>query len=132
MKTTTRAGHRVIVDGGNWYDDFNHDDNDGSCYDKGNHDDNRRKGGGSGGAEKEPAAAAEAAEVAAVAKARADNNQQSAVKTRTAAIAVGKRRQARGEKRWGQRGPRGGAWRRRRLRWRRWRWQRWPMGRGQR
>ncbi len=45
----------------------------------------------------EPAVAAEVAEVAAVAMARADNNQQREVKTVMAAIAVGKRRQARGE-----------------------------------
>ncbi len=44
----------------------------------------------------------------AVAKGRADNNQQRAVKTKTAAIAVGKRCQARGEKRRGGRGQRGG------------------------
>jgi hypothetical protein len=61
----------------------------------------------SGRGKTEPAAAAEAAkaaEVAAVATVRADNNQQRAVKTAAAAIAVGKRCQARGEKRWrGQR-----------------------------
>ena len=59
----------------------------------------------SGRGKTEPAAAAEAAkaaEVAAVATVRADNNQQRAVKTAAAAIAVGKRCQARGEKR-GQR-----------------------------
>jgi hypothetical protein len=58
------------------------------------------------------------AEAVAVAKARADNNQQRAVKTTTVAIAVGKRRQARGEKRRGRRGRRGGAWQRRQRRWR--------------
>ncbi len=40
----------------------------------------------------------------AVAKVRADNNQQRAVKTTTAVIAVGKRRQARGEKSGGRQG----------------------------
>ena len=43
-----------------------------------------------------------------MATARADNNQQGAAKTAAAAVAVGKRRQARGEKR--------GRWRRRRRR----------------
>ncbi len=76
---------------------------------------------------KELVAAAEAAEVATVAKVRADNNQKSAAKTVMAVIAVGKRRQARGEKRWRQRGWQRGPWRRRQ-----WRRQRWPMGRGQR
>jgi hypothetical protein len=51
MKTTTRAGHRIVVDDGDWYDNFDHEDDDGSCYDEDNHDDDRRKGGGSGGAE---------------------------------------------------------------------------------
>ena len=41
------------------------------------------------------AEAAKAAEAAAVATARADNNQQRAVKTAAAVITVGKRRQAR-------------------------------------
>ncbi len=50
MKTTTRAGHPVVVDDGDWYDDFDHDNNDGSCYDEDNHDDDRWKGGGSGNA----------------------------------------------------------------------------------
>ncbi len=45
-----RAGHRVVVNNGDWYNDFDHDNNDGSCYDKDNHDDDRRKGGGSGSA----------------------------------------------------------------------------------
>ena len=46
------------------------------------------------------AVAAEVADAAEVATAVADNNQQRAAKTVTAEIAVGKRRQARGEKRW--------------------------------
>ncbi len=50
-KTTTRAGHRIVVNDGDWYDDFDHDDDDGSYYDEDNHDDDRQKGGGSGGAE---------------------------------------------------------------------------------
>ncbi len=58
------------------------------------------------------------AEAAAEAKARADNNQQRAVKMTTAAIAVGKRCQAREEKRLGWRGQQRGAWRRRRRWWR--------------
>ena len=55
---------------------------------------------------------AKAAEAVAVATARADNNQQRAAKTAAAAIAVGKRCQARGEKQ---------GW---------WRWQRRGGGRG--
>jgi hypothetical protein len=51
MKTTTRAGHCVVVNDGDWYDNDDHDDNDGSCYDDDNHDDDLQKGGGSGGAE---------------------------------------------------------------------------------
>jgi hypothetical protein len=47
----------------------------------------------------ESEAAAEAAEAVAVAMARADINQQRAAKMVAAAIAVGKRHQARGEKR---------------------------------
>jgi hypothetical protein len=86
-----RAGHRVVVNDGNWYKDDDHNDDNGNCYNDDNHDDNHWKGVGS-----EPAAAA--AEAAAVATAGADNNQQSAVKMASAAIAVGKRRQARGEK----------------------------------
>jgi hypothetical protein len=58
----------------------------------------------------EPALAAEAAEAASVATTRADNNQQRAAKTATAAIAVGKRRQARGEKQRGRQGRRQGRW----------------------
>ena len=54
------------------------------------------------------AAAVEAAEATAVAMARAENNKQRAEKTVAAAITVGKRRQARGERWW---------WRR----WQRWR-----------
>jgi hypothetical protein len=45
MKTMTRAGHRVIVNNGDWYDDDNHDDNYGSCYNDDNHDDDRWNGG---------------------------------------------------------------------------------------
>ncbi len=44
------AGRASVVDDGDWYDDFDHDNNDSSCYDKDNHDDDRRKGGGSGSA----------------------------------------------------------------------------------
>ena len=97
-KTSTRAGHRVVVNDGNWYYDGDHDDD---IYNDDDHVDDLRKGDG----KTEPAAAAEAAEgaeaaeAAAVATAGADNNQQRALKTAAAAIAVGKRRQTRGEKR---------------------------------
>ena len=77
----------------------------------------------------EAAEAAEAAGAAAVATTRADKNQQRATKMAAAEIAVGKRRQAGGEKqgRWhGRRQQRG----RRRRRQGRWRWHRWPVGRG--
>ena len=120
----TRCGHRVVVNKGNWYYDNDRDDN---VYDKKDHvNDLQKKEDG----KTETAAAAEAAkaaEVAAVAMVRADNNQQRAAKTVVAAIAVGKRRQARGEK-WGW-------WRGRRQggggRWGQW-WQQCPVERGQR
>jgi hypothetical protein len=89
---TMQAGHCIIVNNGDWYENDNHDDNNGNCYNDDNHDNDRRKGVGS-----EPAAAA--AEAVALATAGADNNQQRAAKTAAAVIAVGKRRQARGEKR---------------------------------
>ena len=50
------------------------------------------------------AAAAEATEAVAVATARADNNQQRAEKMAAAVIEVGKRQQARGERRRWRRG----------------------------
>ena len=120
-KTSTRAGHRVVVNDGDWYYDKDHDDDvyDDDVYDDDDHVDDLRKGDG----KTEPAVAAEAAEGAkaaeatAVATARADNNQQRAAKMMVAAIAVGKRRQARGEKR--------GRWRQGRQG--RQRWQRWPV-----
>ncbi len=73
----------------------------------------------------------EAAEAVAVAKVRADINQQRAAKTTTAAIAVGKRRQARREKHQGRQGWRRGPLRRRRWPWR-WQWWQWQWARGQR
>ena len=48
-KITTRAGHRVVVGDGNWYNDDNHDDENGKCYEEKDHDDDRQKGGGGGG-----------------------------------------------------------------------------------
>ena len=120
-KTSTRARHCVVVDDGDWYYDDDHDNN---IYDNNDHVNDLWKGDG----KTEPAVAAEAAktaEAAAVAMARADINQQRAAKTAVAAIAVGKRRQARGEKR--------GRWRGGRRRqgwqgWQRWqRWQQWPV-----
>jgi hypothetical protein len=84
--------HPIVVNNGDWYDNDDHDDVNGNCYNNDNYDNNRRKGVGS-----EPAAAA--AEAVAVATAGADNNQQRAAKTAAVAIAVGKRCQARGEKR---------------------------------
>ena len=86
----TWAGHRVVVNDGDWYYDNDHNNN---VYNDDDHVDDLRKGDG----KTEPATAAEAAnaEAAAVAMARADNNQQRAVKTVAAAIKVGKRRQAR-------------------------------------
>ena len=108
----TRAGHCVVVDDGDWFDDGNHDDNIGNYCNDDNHDDNRRKEAAVAVLKTEPVAAAvadaaeaaEAAEAAAVATAGVDNNQQRAAKTVAAVIAVGKRRQARGEKWWwGQR-----------------------------
>ena len=96
----TWAGHCVVVNDGDWY----YDDNpDGDVYNNVDHVDDLQKGNG----KTDPAAAAEAAkaaEVVAVATARADNNQQRAAKTVVAAIAVGKRCQARGEKRRCRRG----------------------------
>jgi hypothetical protein len=84
-----RARHHVVVDNGDWYNNNDHEDNNGNCYDKDNHDNDHWKGVGS-------ELTMAAAEVAAVATAGADNNQQRAAKTAAAAIAVGKRRQARG------------------------------------
>ena len=124
-KTFTQAMHCVVVNNGDWYYDDNHNND---FYNDDDHVDDLRKGGG----KTKPAAAAEApkaAEAVAVATARADINQQRAVKLVAAVIAVGKRRKARGEKHWRSRRW-GGGWRRR-LQGRQ-RWQRWPVGRGQR
>ena len=88
-KTSTWAGHPVVVNDGKWYYDNNHNED---IYNKEDHVDDLRKGDG----KTEPAAVAEAVAVATVG---ADNNQQRAAKMTAAAIAVGKRRQARGEKR---------------------------------
>jgi hypothetical protein len=123
----TQAGHRVVVNDGNWYNDDDHDDN---VYDDNDHVGDLRKGDG----KTEPAAAAKAAkaaEAAAVATAKADNNQQRAAKTAATAIAVGKRRQARGEKRGRRR--RGGRrrWRPRLQRWQQWPVRRWGEARGE-
>ncbi len=68
------AGHRAVVDDGNWY--YN-DDHDGGICDNKNHVDDLRKGVAVAVLKTEPTAVAEAvkvAEVAAVATARADNN----------------------------------------------------------
>ena len=83
--------HHIVVNDGDWYYNEDHDDD---VYNDDNHVDDLWRGDG----KTEPAAVAEAAkaaEAAAVAMARADNNQQRAVKTVAAAIKVGKRRQAR-------------------------------------
>ena len=40
------AGHHIIVNGGNWYNGNDHDDNEGNCYHEDNYNEDRRKGGG--------------------------------------------------------------------------------------